>query len=110
MSEQVRLRLVFPNHVGITEDIICYTDMLISDVKKTVLSDHWRSDFGHIDDVARIRIFYAGKELDDSMSLSGNHIISCESYPTAVHVFIVNKIIKGGAEPLRPSLCMCCIS
>mmetsp|Transcript_22562 Transcript_22562/g.27802 ORF Transcript_22562/g.27802 Transcript_22562/m.27802 type:complete len:123 (+) Transcript_22562:109-477(+) len=105
MPEEIQLKLVFANDHN-SANLSIATNTQVKEVKKIILQRHWPDSPNLIpaEQVERIRLFAAGKELggkgsDDSKTLKDAQILISPNGPTPVHVMAVQK--DGGEKAVE---------
>ena len=101
MPEEIQLKLVFANDHN-SANVSVTTNTQVKEVKKLILQRHWPDspNLMPAEQVDRIRLFAAGKELggkgsEDSKTLKDAHILVSPNGPTPVHVMAVQKDVGG---------------
>merc|ERR1711972_3457 len=114
-SEEVNLRLIFANDVTTAELTVPMT-LVVRDLKKTIMEDHWPATLTAIENVDRLRLFAGGKELggkeaEDQKNLRLAKLAVIPNCPTPVHVQPVLKSAETAAEreTAKPSQCFCAV-
>ncbi|CBZ50773.1 hypothetical protein NCLIV_038480 [Neospora caninum Liverpool] len=127
-KEEIWLRFIFPNHDGATVEAT-YTPSLVCvwaspaslflqkgttvrEVKSDVLLHRWKDTFASPERVAKLRMFYRGRELKDAWQLRDCHFPQDADYPAACHLFVVLRGSEKAAEHAgsKASRCLCQIS
>lgn len=111
-KEEIWLRFIFPNHDGATVEATYTKGTTVREVKSDVLLHRWKDTFASPERVAKLRMFYRGRELKDAWQLRDCHFPQDADYPAACHLFVVLRGSEKAAEHAgsKASRCLCQIS
>ncbi|CAK9078082.1 unnamed protein product [Durusdinium trenchii] len=117
MPEEIELKLVFANDHN-SANISVLNNTSVKELKRKIVQGHWPESPNLIpaEQVERIRLFAAGKELggkgsEDSKTLKDANILLSKDGPTAVHVMAVQAggpAVESADNPAKAaSPCFC---
>ncbi|PFH33360.1 hypothetical protein BESB_085590 [Besnoitia besnoiti] len=111
-KEEIQLRFIFPNHDGATVEASYAKSATVREVKSDVLLHRWPESSASPERVAKLRMFYGGRELKDAWQLRDCHFPQDVDYPPACHLFVVLRGSEKAGDSVagKTSRCLCNIS